>query len=704
MGEGNQTNRDERNIMILFLSNFNFLSYNVDKLDENGHKLLNDNGEPEQDTRKYLPPAGRYRMDRLIEAGNENPWVECIQTNEAPIKDVLLTLNGQPLDAVFCLVSDKVGGRATGSDNVTVWKGKNSDDSKSYTSEMNFFLEERLPSINKDPKLENVLREPLTPDIFKEVKFHEYKDDPSEESIHATIELESAIQKYMEHETDKNGNALSMGNCHIYADITGGKRTANMAISAALQLLQYDGAKLHRVVYSDFDRDRTAKKNETKPVHPVSNVQPINDLYKLVAGVYAFTRYGRSEAFEDYFKGENYTPLVLLRKAMDKFSEAVQLCQEGLFEDALQELMNQLSVFLEATEKAPNKSAKVELFKRMVPNLKAVYSDLLVKDEHGLPIKDAQDHYVTDRIEIIRWCVKNKLLQQAVTFCTEWLPEYLINHGVVYTDEVPLQRYLIKAVKDNKQDRYGKKQFLMKCITAEFPLDSVYEKPMREKIKELIDEKISNSEAKQFLPETFVDEFAPFLKTISDDLPEVLRGANTKNGRLQAIVNDLLNPNNEKYQKLKKESIKPVHVRDRLKAWTSDLDTWYRRDLFGLEKSIKRDAYKKSPPEYTKNEHSENAARLIDVMLHTKILNTDLPANEAVDYIRKYTNIRVLRNKINHSVDDVVDKKNPLLSNTTINFIAEYLREYLNMLDAVKNNPTPHFTGLWAEDMKEVTP
>ena len=252
--------------------------------------VLREQAKAENNSEKLANADNLFMSE--IEAGNENPWVECIQTNEAPIKDVLLTLNGQPLDAVFCLVSDKVGGRATGSDNVTVWKGKNSDDSKSYTSEMNFFLEERLPSINKDPKLENVLREPLTPDIFKEVKFHEYKDDPSEESIHATIELESAIQKYMEHETDKNGNALSMGNCHIYADITGGKRTANMAISAALQLLQYDGAKLHRVVYSDFDRDRTAKKNETKPVHPVSNVQPINDLYKLVAGVYAFTRYG----------------------------------------------------------------------------------------------------------------------------------------------------------------------------------------------------------------------------------------------------------------------------------------------------------------------------------------------------------------------------------------------------------------------------
>ena len=365
MGADIHANRDKRNIMILFLSNFNFLSYKVDKLDENGHKILKADGKPEQYTRKYLPPAGRYRMDTLSEAGNEAPWVECIQTNEAPIKDVLLTLNGQPLDAVFCLVSDKVGGRATGSDNVTVWEGKNSTASKSYTSEMNFFLEERLPSINKDPKLQDVLREPLTPDIFRKVKFHEYKDDPSEESIHATVELESAIQKYMEHETDKNGNALSMENCYIYADITGGKRTANMAISAALQLLQYGGAKLQRVVYSDFDRDRKAKENETKPVHPVSNVQPINDLYKLVAGVYAFTRYGRSEAFEDYFKGETYPPLVSLRKTMDKFSEAVQLCQEGLFESALQDLMKQLSVFLEEPESAPNTSAKVKLFKNI---------------------------------------------------------------------------------------------------------------------------------------------------------------------------------------------------------------------------------------------------------------------------------------------------------------------------------------------------
>lgn len=447
----------ERNIMILFLSTFIFSRYNKDKLDKNGNKIFDAKGQPEQEKRQCLLPPGRYKMEALSAAGDDNPWVECIQTNEAPIKDVLLTLKGKPLDAIFCLVSDKVGGRMKESGDVTVWKSKNSDECETFTNEMKLFFEKRLPSINKDPKLKGILKKPLTADIFKEVEFHESADDPSAESIRVATVLEDAIKDYMTEENEK-GTALSIKDCHIYADITGGKRTANMAISAALQLLQYDGAHLERVVYSDYDRDRPVKENEQKPVHPVSNVQPINDLYKLVAGVDAFKKYGSSGTLNEYFEDvkKDSKSLRKLLSAMNDFSESVLLCQTTTIKNNLKRLMNKLHEFEKgANAKHPE---KVRLFVRMINDLQTVYSPML-PDRNGEP----------DEIEIIQWCIDNSLIQQALTLCTEWLPEYLINHGAAYTDSLEVQEQCLEMKNSDhnsnkKADPTGRKYYIMKFL------------------------------------------------------------------------------------------------------------------------------------------------------------------------------------------------------------------------------------------------
>lgn len=437
--EANENMRDERNVMVLFLSDFKLEDANENKQSESGEK------RPAVYRLKESKP---YAITRKNGDKDEEIKPLCIQTNEAPIKDVLYNLNGRPLDAVFYLESkavkgvkkDKKNNKEIAQESIKIVDSKEDTEPQEYDNAIELFLGKRLPSINEDKLLKGILKKPLSRDIFYGVEFNEFESDTSKECIEVTLALEKKIREYMENEIGSDGRRLSMKNCNLYVDITGGMRTANMAISAAAQLLQYDGAHLQRMVYSDFNFQK------------VFDVQPINDLYKLVAGVYAFTNYGRSEALNDYFGDETYEPLHSLRKTMDEFSDAVQLCQEGLFEIKLRKLIEQLEKFPDDA----NTSAKVKLFRRMIPNMLSEYSSLVSKNEHG--------HIETNRIEIIRWCVKNKLLQQAITFCTEWLPEYLIDHGVVYIDDPYVQRW----IKDNKY-RGGisyKKFFLMRCVTS----------------------------------------------------------------------------------------------------------------------------------------------------------------------------------------------------------------------------------------------
>ena len=133
MGEENHANRDERNIMILFLSNFLFDDLNRDKFSEDKKKL------PPKNVRKK---AENYRITRQKNGREEVITPACIQTNEAPIKDILFNLDGRPLDAVFCFVSEKVGGRGTFEDDkLEVWDSADANEPQKYNNHIELFWE-----------------------------------------------------------------------------------------------------------------------------------------------------------------------------------------------------------------------------------------------------------------------------------------------------------------------------------------------------------------------------------------------------------------------------------------------------------------------------------------------------------------------------------------------------------------------------------
>ena len=665
MGEGNTGNK-ERNIMILFLS-----------------KLHGKWKNPPRNTiLEWNANENGYTICRPAQ-------IPCKETNEAPLADAKAFL-GKPLDAIFYFSTKQVGmypfpKGETSEKRITVLFPPDFKTHKEYDSQAHFFWTERAPKVLGENFTEKTKLFP--------VPFDESAPDPVQSTILSVKAMEDAIRKYLWDEGVLGQGEKPLTNCHLYVDVTGGIRTANMAMSAVMQLLVYQDAKLDRVMYSDYQE------------YKVSNVQPITDMYKLVAGVDAFTKYGSSAALDEYFADvkEKCPTLRNLLDAMNKFSESVLLCQPNDIVDNLSALVPQLENFkknLDRENNPPeldrenNPPEKVALFERMIDEMKEIYTPMYPKSTDGTPRKE-------NRIAIIHWCVRNTLLQQALSFCTEWLPEYLIEHGVVYANDLSMQRYLMKIVKDKGHDRLGKKHFLMKGITAQFSIEPVYEIPIQETIKSLIDNKIDKGTAKKFLPETFVNSYAQFLRTITRDLRE--RNLNN-NKQLRAVIKDLENPDNEKMKPIKREKIKPVDVLNRLKNWTSNLDKWYRNDLFGLPKSPKRDAFLAAPPEYIEKDQSGNAARLIGALLRCKILETNLTTKEAVYYIEEYTNVRVLRNKVNH-VDEFDAEENPFAPKIEMNIdsIGNYLAGYLENIDKLEDKPKPHFTGLWAENEEAAT-
>lgn len=435
MCEETMEKSDERNIMILFLSNLH------------GEWLMQKDKVTGKDKRTHIMRDEKPELPYTI---YHQEKAMCKETNEAPMADVLASL-GKPLDAIFYFSTKQVGmyplpqGKTSGK-SITVLFPPDFNVPKEYDSEAHFFWTERAPKILGD-KFTDKTR--LVP-----VPFDESASDPMKSIIQSVTAMEQAIRTYLDENGVLEKGEAPLKHCHLYVDVTGGFRTANMVMSAVMQLLVYQDAKLERVVYSDLQ------------THIVSNVQPINDLYKLIEGVGAFKKYGSSAALDEYFKDvkEDCATLGNLLDAMNAFSESVLLCQPDDIVENLGNLVPQLENFKvklreEKEELGEEKDlpAKVALFERMLEELKEIYTPMYPEPKtDGAKRKE-------DRIEIIKWCVDNTLLQQAVIFCVEWLPEFFEDHGIAYTNDQAVQLYCEEG--GFASYRPGWKNFLMEVCT-----------------------------------------------------------------------------------------------------------------------------------------------------------------------------------------------------------------------------------------------
>ncbi len=694
----------ERNIMILFLSSLHR------KRDGDETKLLWNSTENEYS----------------ICQSSQTVW--CMETNEAPLKEVLTTI-GKPLDAIFYFASKQVGMYPPPNGEplkkrIPIFFPPNYISSKWYDSEAHFFWTVRAKEVVGDLLTEKTQIVPVPFD-------DDGKGNFVGEAISAVRLMESAIKQYLQVES------IPLDHCYLYADITGGKRTANMAMSAVIQLLQYEGVHLRRVVYSDYDPNRKGE-NGASPIHPVGNVQPIHDMHRLVAGVDAFEKYGSSAALNDFFKdeikpGQAYKPLATLLSAMDQFSEAVLLCQPGSIETHLQTLVDALEKF-PPREKEP-RPAKVELLARMLPELKLKYLALLQKT--------TQDgEHKADRLAIIHWCVKNTLIQQAVTFCTEWLPEYLIEHGVVYTDDIAVQSFCVK--KPEFEDyRSGKMNFLMKFCTL---------KPWIKKDGKSVFDKITDSailletpkqvrnlirqQAQMQNLEISFDEGSTRTSTRWKFAPSMLCSAlldflKHLQPSIQELKEYVSAPKTEPFP-LSENSKRTKDLLRRIygKTWntavsaegvptlaTSVFQRLYQWNLQQHEEffNITDSRYKYSGNyryrredidnfnELENNHYSKMGDKCINVGVNSRILfrcgimKTALPnETDALEFIREYTYIRAeLRNKMDHAKEAQTQETDPNpYVKITISDITDYLKRYLASLEKVKNQHHAD-TGLW---------
>ena len=209
----------------------------------------------------------------------------------------------------------------------------------------------------------------------------------------------------------------------VYIDTTGGFRDSVYILMAAVRIMEYSGNRLEKAVYSVLNNFKPPKNesNATPAVKKPKQQKPnriddITDTYKmfdLINAANSFTSFGNSEELARFFSDSCNSDIKKTIDVMSRFSEEVTLCRTSNLNGLISELNEMLT-------KVQNMETNVEteiLFKSISG---------VIHDKFGA--KSGED---IDYLDIITWCLDNRMIQQAVTIYTEKMPEFLFSTGLL---------------------------------------------------------------------------------------------------------------------------------------------------------------------------------------------------------------------------------------------------------------------------------
>lgn len=605
--------------MILFLSDFKIVSAPVEVQEQENGKVVNGRTVVGSEL-KTLSSAFKHKY--RLHDGQEDS-VESWHTNDAPIRDAVKYLRekGKTLDKIIYFRTDTLLDGP-----YWIWDGAESH----WYETQDALFQVRIRSL-------------CSPDLdsteFVAVPFDANSRKPMQESINAVVAMEKAI-------TDGIPK-WEMANCHLLADVTGGKRTANMAMAAVQQLLQYKRIHVNLVLYSDAQ------------LHLVSDVQLISDLYQLVAGVDAFTKYGRSDSIEDYFdfeymkngkENEGQTALEQLLSIMHRFADAMSLCWPDHILKALNDLINALDAYPKE-----NAAPKEKLLIQLLPTIREKYDSLL--------FKEGPRRGKIDRLAVIEWCIDNKMIQQALTFCTEWLPQYIVEYGALYSDDCVVQKYCKQQGREKTTN--GKKYFIKEFSTKTPPKAAILKTFQENSFKMGFRALLEGTACA--CPTFHPGDLPEFLNSIPQRLQEAkdnplrLNPTSLQNRQDKAFVEILMDTAQNKGMPFCVETVRKIKAGD-IRATLGNYSEIKIREYF----STFSEAYPyKKPSGCDSMDTSKKAAAVFEALLKCGMAKTifahqgqDPDFTEAVEYIRQYTYIRAnIRNVTNHALTIQESKK-----------------------------------------------
>lgn len=192
----------------------------------------------------------------------------------------------------------------------------------------------------------------------------------------------------------------------IYIDTTGGQRTHTNTIQLLTKMLRYKGIQNPCSFYSNIQKERGT----------IETTESFTKLTDLADAVHEFATTGRSEQLRECLSNRSEPKLQALLDAMKSFTDQIQLCSIKDIDKTLAVLSKALDAW--EADDSPADDEQTAVLKELLP---------VIREKFGLQQDDTEQE--TDYLRIIKWCLDNGLVQQAVTFIVEKSIVYIYDHG-----------------------------------------------------------------------------------------------------------------------------------------------------------------------------------------------------------------------------------------------------------------------------------
>ncbi len=223
----------------------------------------------------------------------------------------------------------------------------------------------------------------------------------------------------------------------IYIETTGGARNASFLYLLSMKINEYRTIAIKDIVYSNFG---------TKTIEDAKQTFLLTSL---TTGISEFTSFGKSDTLCAYFNGMERSGTALhgeIRSLCDllrRFSRMMSIC----YVDELVDTARAIDRAFDAVECSAKDShnSGVLLFCKLLPDIRANFIDS--NNENKLP-----------EFEIVRWCLKNGMMQQALVYMKERIPAVLVRERMVDINPV-MEPFLSRKVDRKPKPEYQIKNY-----------------------------------------------------------------------------------------------------------------------------------------------------------------------------------------------------------------------------------------------------
>ena len=582
---------------------------------------------------KYKFTTDEYKYSSKYD--NTENEIKGIQTPDAPTKYFINYLlekkdnnDERVLDTILCITSEATN-------NKSINKRENNKEYKSAFEDYQEMLNEFCDEKGIKP-----------PELIKLNFDYDFENNKSIDEADVSRRLYESIVK----ELDKNDT--------IYIDYTSGIRDTSLLIILIIRYLEYTGIKCGGMIYSYYD-------NDDKSNNKIIDIKSTYELFELLNGVNEFTSFGKAKALSEYYektsdkdciinanekskeedkkinqKDEAVEKINDLIDVMKRFSDVISLCMV----QEIDNIMKQLQDGISEVKKVLNPNQKQNQEKSVIFSLKnSMFYNLITQIENKFYIEDGKD---ITYIDIIRWCLDNDLIQQALTLYVEKIPQYYLDdkHKFFDTEEESLKDSISKGNEDKSYANIFYTKIFSNIWFNRFYYPLNY--------NELIDNNKKINEVKNIVEkykQQILDRDVELLDRCEDNIKDIIyeiykiidkiyenekeSDTEIKVGYIKLSKNDKLMP------KTKEKFINTFKVNNKLIAnileELGQINSIYNMECF----------YANNTKEYTLN-------RKINSIIILLWLNNKIDLNEFVELMEDYVYFKIMRNQINHASSD----------------------------------------------------